>query len=150
MVNKVAIMSPKQIRFSNEYLLDFNGTAAAIRSGYSAKSAKQIATENLAKPSIQALIKEQQVNDASKLQMSRQRALEVLLDGVSMAKQMNDPATMIQGMSTVARMLGFTAPAERKIKTGRSHTDFKNSLKLLSEHDLLAMLDQYNISNGAN
>ena len=142
-------MSPKQIRFSNEYLIDFNGTAAAIRAGYSAKTARQIATENLAKPSIQALIKEQQVNDASKLQMTRQRALEVLLDGVSMAKQMNDPAAMIQGMSTVAKVLGFTASPDRKTKTGRSYTDFKNSLKMVSEHDLLAMLDQYKISNGA-
>ena len=133
-------MSPKQIRFSNEYLLDFNGTAAAIRSGYSAKSAKQIATENLAKPSIQSLIKEQQVNDASKLQMSRQRALEVLLDGVSMAKQMNDPATMIQGMSTVARMLGFTAPAERKTKQPSDYPEFQKRLQQMSTAELELLL----------
>ena len=138
------------IRFADEYLLDFNGTAAAIRAGYSQNSSRQIAAENLSKPAVQALIKQRQDDDANTLQLTRQRALETLLEGVSMAKQMNNPSAMIQGMSQVAKMLGFTAPAERKIKTGRSHTDFKNSLKVLSEHDLLAMLDQYKISNGAN
>ncbi len=133
-------MTPKQMLFIENYLLDFNGTAAAIRSGYSAKSAKQIATENLAKPSIQALIKEQQVNDARKLQMTRQRALEVLLDGVSMAKQMNDPAAMIQGMSTVAKVLGFTAPAERKEKQLSDYPEFQKRLQQMSTAELELLL----------
>ena len=133
-------MTPKQMLFVENYLLDFNGTAAALRSNYSAKSAKQIATENLAKPSIQALIKDQQCKDADKLKMTRQQALKVLLDGVSMAKQMNDPATMIQGMSAVARMLGFTAPPDRKTKQPSDYPEFQKRLQQMSTAELELLL----------
>lgn len=39
-----------------EYLIDFDSTQAAIWAGYSAKSARQIGTEKLPKPSISAAI----------------------------------------------------------------------------------------------
>ena len=42
----------KQQRFIDEYLIDLNGTQAAIRAGYSERSAKDIAAENLAKPAV--------------------------------------------------------------------------------------------------
>jgi len=51
-------LTPKQQRFVEEYLIDLNATQAALRSGYSPDSAKQIGTENLAKPAIQAAIQE--------------------------------------------------------------------------------------------
>jgi len=51
-------LTPKQELFVNEYLVDLNATQAAIRAGYSKKTAKQIATENLSKPAIARAIAE--------------------------------------------------------------------------------------------
>jgi len=45
-------LTPKQKRFCEEYVIDFNGTQAAIRAGYSKKTAAAIANEILAKPEI--------------------------------------------------------------------------------------------------
>lgn len=45
-------LNPRQISFCHEYLKDFNATQAAIRSGYSEKSARAIASELLPKPNI--------------------------------------------------------------------------------------------------
>ena len=45
-------MTKKQKRFIEEYLIDLNATQAAIRAGYSPKTAKDIGCENLAKPNI--------------------------------------------------------------------------------------------------
>jgi phage terminase small subunit len=45
-------MTPKQTRFIDEYLIDLNATQAAIRAGYSKKTARQMGTENLSKPYI--------------------------------------------------------------------------------------------------
>lgn len=42
-------MTPKQQRFVDEYLIDLNATQAAIRAGYSKKTARQIADQNLSK-----------------------------------------------------------------------------------------------------
>ena len=49
-------LSDKQKRFCDEYLIDLNATQAAIRAGYSEKSARQIGTENLTKPSVKEYI----------------------------------------------------------------------------------------------
>ena len=46
-------MTPKQERFCSEYVIDLNATQAAIRAGYSEKTANRIASENLSKPDIQ-------------------------------------------------------------------------------------------------
>ncbi|MDE2097694.1 MAG: terminase small subunit [Patescibacteria group bacterium] len=47
-------MTDKERRFIDEYLIDLNGAAAARRAGYSVKTAREIAAENLAKPHIKA------------------------------------------------------------------------------------------------
>lgn len=49
-------MTPKQKRFCDEYLIDLNATQAAIRAGYSKKTARQIGKENLTKPYINKYI----------------------------------------------------------------------------------------------
>ena len=49
-------LSPKQQRFVEEYLVDLNATQAAVRAGYSKKTARAIASENLAKPNIQEAV----------------------------------------------------------------------------------------------
>jgi phage terminase small subunit len=49
-------LSPRQARFIEEYLVDLNATQAAIRAGYSARTARSIGQENLTKPDIAAAI----------------------------------------------------------------------------------------------
>jgi len=51
-------MTEKQKRFCEEYLIDLNATQAAIRAGYSPKSAYSIGGENLNKPELKAYIDE--------------------------------------------------------------------------------------------
>lgn len=49
-------LTAKQIRFIEEYLISGNATAAAIRAGYSEKTAAEMAYENLRKPHVEAEI----------------------------------------------------------------------------------------------
>ena len=51
-------LNDRQTRFCEEYLIDLNATQAAIRSGYSKKTAGQIAEKLLRKAEIQARIGE--------------------------------------------------------------------------------------------
>lgn len=51
-------LTDKQEMFCREYLIDLNATQAAIRAGYSAKTANRTASENLSKPDIQNRIAE--------------------------------------------------------------------------------------------
>ena len=59
-------MTPKQKRFCDEYLIDTNATQAAIRAGYSEKTAYSIGNENLNKPELRAYIDERLAEMQSK------------------------------------------------------------------------------------
>lgn len=59
-------MTDKQRRFCDEYLIDANATQAAIRAGYSQKTAKQIGQENLTKLDLKNYIDEQLEKISSK------------------------------------------------------------------------------------
>lgn len=67
-------LTAKMIRFAEEYIVDLNAAAAAIRAGYSANSAKQIASETLTKPDLQEYIQ--------KLMSERSQRTEITADMV--------------------------------------------------------------------
>jgi hypothetical protein len=76
-------LNAKQQCFVSEYLIDLNGTQAAIRAGYSVKTANEIAAENLSKPSIKAAIGAALAERAAK---SKRKASDVLADVQELAK----------------------------------------------------------------
>ena len=51
-------LNERQRAFVNEYLKDFNATQAAIRAGYSKKTAYSLGSENLKKAEIQEMLRE--------------------------------------------------------------------------------------------
>lgn len=51
-------MTNKQRKFAEEYVIDCNITQAAIRAGYSEKTAYSIGSENLKKPEVKSYINE--------------------------------------------------------------------------------------------
>jgi len=69
-------LTPKQKRFIEEYLVDLNGTQAAIRAGYSAKTANRIATENLSKPVIANEIQKEQQKRSKRTEIEQDRVLQ--------------------------------------------------------------------------
>ena len=71
-------MTEKQKRFCDEYLVDLNGTQAAIRAGYSEKTAKVIAAENLTKPNIRKYIDERMAEKEKELIADQDEVLKYL------------------------------------------------------------------------
>lgn len=74
----MATMTDKQKRFCDEYLIDLNATQAAIRAGYSKKTANRIATENLSKPVIKEYISQRMAEKESKLIADQDEVLKYL------------------------------------------------------------------------
>lgn len=68
-------LTPKQERFVAEYLVDLNATKAAIRAGYSAKTAGSQAFDLLKKPEIAAAIEAARLKHASNAGLSIERVL---------------------------------------------------------------------------
>lgn len=76
----MAGLTDKQQRFVDEYLIDLNATQAAIRAGYSEKTAKSIGQENLTKPDIQIAIQEAQAKRAERTQIDAAYVLRRLVE----------------------------------------------------------------------
>lgn len=76
----MANLTPKQQRFVEEYLIDLNATQAAIRAGYSEKTAKSIGQENLTKPDIQKAIEEAQNKRTEQTQIDAAYVLRRLVE----------------------------------------------------------------------
>lgn len=71
-------MTAKQRLFCDEYLIDLNATQAAIRAGYSEKTARQMAAENLTKPVIQEYIAERMAEKEAALIADQDEVLKYL------------------------------------------------------------------------
>lgn len=74
----MAKLTAKQQRFCDEYLIDLNATQAAIRSGYSKKTANRIGTENLSKPVIKEYIEARMAEKQSQLIADQDEVLRYL------------------------------------------------------------------------
>lgn len=68
-------LSEKQKRFCQEYIIDLNGTQAAVRAGYSAKTANEQSARLLANVSIQDCISTLQRKLSDKLEITSERVL---------------------------------------------------------------------------
>jgi phage terminase small subunit len=74
------MLTDKQKRFCEEYVVDLNATQAAIRAGYSEKTANEQGSQNLAKLSVQEYIKELQQQLSEKTGITAERVLQELAD----------------------------------------------------------------------
>lgn len=71
-------LTAKQQRFCDEYLIDLNATQAAIRAGYSKKTAKQIGQQNLTKLDLKEYIEKRMAEKETALVADQDEVLKYL------------------------------------------------------------------------
>lgn len=72
---RVAKLTDKQQRFVDEYLIDLNATQAAIRAGYSAKTADQQGSRMLANVKIKQAVAEKQAQRSKRTGVNQDRVV---------------------------------------------------------------------------
>ncbi len=77
-VTGTANLTDKQKRLVDEYLVDLNKTQAAIRAGYSAKTADRIAQNTLQKPLVQQYLQQRQRELAERTQVTKEKVIREL------------------------------------------------------------------------
>lgn len=94
----MAKLGAKQARFVEEYLIDLNATQAAIRAGYSQKTAKETGYENLTKPHIAKAIQEAKDTRTERTQIDADYVLNrlVQIDEMDAADILNDDGSIKQ------------------------------------------------------
>jgi phage terminase small subunit len=68
-------LTPKQKLFCKYYLISLNATDAAIKAGYSKKTANRIGTENLSKPVIREYLESQMKKREEKLDITADKVI---------------------------------------------------------------------------
>lgn len=129
----MANLTPKQQRFVEEYLIDLNATQAAIRAGYSEKTAKEIGSENLTKPNIAKAIAEAQEKLSNKAQVTVEMVVQGLLNE---AKDLSEGSTQSARVSAWAHLGKHLGMFKDKIEhTGKDGGPIDLSLKVVFEND---------------
>lgn len=114
-------LTPKQEMFCKEYLIDLNATQAAIRAGYSLKTAKTIAGQNLSKLIISERIQE----------LMKEREKRTLVDGDWVLMKLKEVAERCMQEEPV--MAGGEPTGEYKFDSSGAN----KSLELIGKHHKL-------------
>ena len=145
----MAKLTEKQKRFVAEYLVDLNATQAAIRAGYSPKTANRIGSQNLSKVDVQAEIEKRRATLRNKLEITQEKVLEELA-AIAFANGA-DFATVNQNgivrITPTSELPDEKRKAIASIKEGQYGTEVKvhdkvKALELLAKH--LGMFDSKN------
>ncbi|MBR1895399.1 MAG: terminase small subunit [Pyramidobacter sp.] len=87
-------LTPKQARFVDEYLIDLNATAAAIRAGYSEKNARIVAAQNLTKINIQQVLAKRLKDRQQRTEITQDYVLHNLKSLADRSMQFDDAPHM--------------------------------------------------------
>ena len=113
----MAKLTAKQQRFCDEYLIDLNATQAAIRAGYSKKTANRIGTENLSKLVIREYIEKRMAEKEAALIANQDEVLKYLTS--VLRGQSKSTEIVIEGLgggSTKARKMEKEPSEKDKLK----------------------------------
>ena len=142
-------LTPRQERFVQEYLKDLNATQAAIRAGYSAKSAGRFAVELLSKPHVARAVGAAQRARADRVQIESDTVLrEILKLAMSDVRKLfdeqgrllpvhqlpDDVAKAVSSVEVVTSRIPGTDPVEVEHVSKIKFWDKRASLELLGKH----------------
>lgn len=88
-------LTKKQKRFCDEYLIDLNATQAAIRAGYSKKTANRTGPENLSKPVIKEYIEQRMAEKDAELIADQDEVLKHLT--AAMRGEITEEVVVVEG-----------------------------------------------------
>lgn len=135
-------LSPRQAKFIDEYLIDSNGTQAAIRAGYGAAGARVAAYRLLTNVAISSLIEARRRADSTRLCIDRENVLMGFLEAVEIAREQKNPAGMIAGFREIAKLQGYYAPAAVKVDLDVAAVAERSRLEAMTDAELLALIGQ--------
>jgi phage terminase small subunit len=103
----MAKLSAKQEFFCKEYLVDLNATQAAVRAGYSVKTARVIGGENLLKPAIALFIQQAMAERSESTGITACYVLEGIKSLTDTLVAGEDPKSAYKGFELLGKHLAL-------------------------------------------
>ncbi len=141
-------MTPKQERFVAEYLKDLNATQAAIRAGYSKKTAEVQGWRLLRNAEISALVFQSKTRQLESADLTATRVLEELRRlAFSDVTGLFDEQGNLKPIHTLtpeqAAAIASLEVVQRNLTSGDGHTDIVQKLKVWDKTKALEMLAKH-------
>jgi phage terminase small subunit len=100
-------LTPKQEAFTREYPIDNNGKQAAIRAGFSAKTAKEQAVRLLANVNVARAVAKHQAATAKKLQLTEEMVIAGLLKETEPTGEKGQANSRVSAWANLGKHLGM-------------------------------------------
>ncbi len=100
-------LTPKQARFVEEYLLDLNATQAAIRAGYSKKTANEQGAQLLAKLSIRQAVAEAQAIRSERTEITQDEVIQGLKKEATLEGEGSSHSARVSAWAHLGKHLGM-------------------------------------------
>lgn len=101
-------LSKSQLRWIEEYLVDGNGKAAAIRAGFSSRGADALAKKYLANPAVLECASNLQKGLLTPVAPSLADVSQGLRQAIDLARRQSDAQAMLSAMRELAQLHGFS------------------------------------------
>lgn len=142
----IAKMTDKQKRFCDEYLVDLNISQAAIRAGYSKKTAYAIGQENLKKPIIKEYIEKRMAEKEAALIAGQDEVLKYLTS--VMRGETQSEIVVVEGIGdgcSEARTMQKAPDEKERLKAaemlGKAHCIFTEKVEQQVDMELNIKID---------
>ncbi len=100
-------LTPKQERFCHEYMVDLNATQAAIRAGYSEKTAQEQGSRLLSKVIVKTRISELQAEVAARTDVTIDDVIGMLRESYRDAKAANQHGPAVRAVELLGKRHGL-------------------------------------------
>lgn len=139
-------MTAKQKRFCDEYLIDLNVTQAAIRAGYSKRTAYAIGQENLKKPMLKEYIEKRMAEKEAALVADQTEVMKYLTS--VLRGQSQSEVVVVEGVGegcSEARTMQKAPDEKERLKAaellGKAHMLFTDKVQQEVDMDLNITVD---------
>lgn len=147
-------MRIKQVRFCQEYVIDYNGSAAAVRAGYNANSSKEQASALLTKDNVKAYVNHLASEQAAIASLTKERVIKELIDLTTYdASKIYDDNGCPLKISKIdkATRKAITGVKTIETKSGEKVTEYKladkiQAINMLIKHTNLLAPERLDIS----
>jgi len=135
------MLTARQKAFVDHFVTCRNGAEAARRAGYSEKTARQIATETLSKPYIQAALAEKEAELKRRMDISKATVIGELRAAIGVAEGKMDAGSMIRAWCEIAKMLGLYAPEVKNVVLSAESDAQRAKFESMTDEQLLAIAE---------
>jgi phage terminase small subunit len=131
------MLTAKQKAFCQEYMIDLNATQAAIRAGYSERTAKAIGHETLTKPDVSSRIAELQAERQERTTVTADDVVNGLLENHKAARDVGKYSDSNKALELLGKHLGLFTDKHEISSPGGKPIDKEWTVRFVSPGDKL-------------